>query len=109
MPRSRRGLRRRGAARLLAGVGPGIEPAQPLPSVLIMGLPYPARYRADMDIAEIDVPAVLALGISTAGEFGHGPLKRRRPGWANRLPVGARSLGEPLPVAGGEHIFGREG
>jgi hypothetical protein len=34
------------------------------------------RDRADVYIAEIDVPAVLAFGIPAAGEFGHALLKR---------------------------------
>jgi hypothetical protein len=29
------------------------------------------RDRADLDVSVIDVPAVLALGIVAAGEFGH--------------------------------------
>src|SRR5450432_2155918 len=44
--------------------------------------------RADVDVAEEDVPAVLALGIAAAGKFGHGPLKR-----------GRASHGKPLRVA----------
>jgi hypothetical protein len=36
------------------------------------------RDRAAMDVAVIDVPAVLAFGISAAGESGHVLLKRGR-------------------------------
>jgi hypothetical protein len=32
-----------------------------------------SRDHADMDIAIIDVPAVLAFGIASAGDGGHGP------------------------------------
>jgi hypothetical protein len=34
------------------------------------------RDRADVDVAEVDVPTVLALRIAAAGEGGHAPLKR---------------------------------
>src|SRR5437899_574959 len=57
--------RRRGPARLLAWVGPGIEAAPPFPRVLVIRLAYTARDRADVHVTEIDVPAVLALGIAT--------------------------------------------
>ena len=46
------------------------------------------RDRADAHVAEIDVPAVLAFWISTAGEGGHGPLKRNREA-ASRLNLGS--------------------
>jgi hypothetical protein len=44
---------------------------------------------ADVNIAEIDVPAVLAFGIAAAGEGGHPLLKR-----------GGHGIGKPLRLAG---------
>jgi hypothetical protein len=40
-----------------------------------MRLADTARDRADMHVAEIDVPAVLAFGISAAGECRHTPIE----------------------------------
>jgi ATP dependent DNA ligase domain len=37
------------------------------------------RYRADMDVAEIDVPAVGTFGVAAAGEVGHGAIEARPP------------------------------
>jgi hypothetical protein len=42
-----------------------------------------------MHVPVIDVPAVLAFGISAAGEGGHAPLKRGSTGSGNRLFLGA--------------------
>jgi hypothetical protein len=46
---------------------------------LIVRLARAARDGADMDISEINVPAVLAFRVSAAGELGHPALKRGRP------------------------------
>jgi hypothetical protein len=40
-----------------------------------MRLADTSRDRADVHIAEIDVPAVFTFGISSAGEFGHVGIK----------------------------------
>ena len=68
------------AAALFVRGGPRIEAAQPLLSFLVVGLANTARDRANVNVAEIDVPAVLAFGIPAAGEGGHGLLKRSRDG-----------------------------
>jgi len=81
---------RRGATRLLAGLGAGIEAAAPFPWIFVMRLAYAARDRADPDVTEIDVPAVLAFGVSAADEFGHCPLKRGRPPVCNYQSLGDR-------------------
>ena len=49
--------------------------------------------RANVNVAEIDVPAVLAFWISTAGEGGHGLLKRSRD--ARGKPLGLVVRSEP--------------
>jgi hypothetical protein len=64
------------AAALFARIGSRIEAAQPLPGFLVVWLANTAHDRANVNIAEIDVPTVLAFGIPTAGEGGHGLLKR---------------------------------
>jgi hypothetical protein len=46
----------------LARMCPRIEAAVPFPRILVMRLTDAARDRAHPDIAEIDVPAVWALG-----------------------------------------------
>jgi hypothetical protein len=43
----------------------------------------------DVDMGEIDVPAVLAFRVSAAGELGHGALKRGRPGHGKPLQIAA--------------------
>ena len=48
-----------------------------------------ARDRADADVAAIDVPAVLALAVSAASEFGHAPM----------IPP-VRPEGKPLGMVG---------
>jgi len=48
----------------------------PLPGFLVAWLANTARDRANVNVAEIDVPAILAFGISAAGEGAHGLLKR---------------------------------
>ena len=77
----------RGATALLAGIRPRIEAAQPLPWLLIVRLAHAACDGADVDISEIDVPAVEAFRVSAAGELGHCPLKRGRPGHGKPLQI----------------------
>jgi hypothetical protein len=74
---------------LLARLRTGIEAAIPFPRILVMWLTDAARDRAHANIAEIDVPAVLAFGISTAGEFGHALLKRTAGGRGKPLGIAA--------------------
>jgi len=52
----------------------------------------PARMadRADMDVAEIDMPAVWAFGVAAACELDHGTLKRGRSGWARHGTLSER-------------------
>ena len=47
---------------------------------------YPTGDRANMDVPEVDVPAVLALAIPPAGEVGHGPMIP--PIWSDGKPLG---------------------
>ena len=60
---------------VLAAMRHRVEAALPTPD---QHRPEPgsSRDRAHANVAEIDVPAVLAFWISAAGEDGHGPLKR---------------------------------
>jgi hypothetical protein len=44
------------------------------------------RYRADMHVAEIDVPAVLAFRVAATGEGGHAPMIP--PIWPDVKPLG---------------------
>jgi hypothetical protein len=53
-----------------------IKAAGPAPRIFVMWNPGSERNRADVNIAVIDVPAVVAFGIATAGEGGHALLKR---------------------------------
>ena len=48
-----------------------------MPRVLVMRLADASRDRADVHVAEIDVPAVLAFGISAAGESRHTRIEAR--------------------------------
>jgi hypothetical protein len=61
----------------------------PSPGAFGRGLTDAPRDRAHVNIAEIDVPAVLAFGISTAGEFGHALLKRTAGGRGKPLGIAA--------------------
>jgi hypothetical protein len=76
----------RGAADLFTGIGARIEAALPLPAFKRTGVAHAAGDGADVNVAEIDVPAVGAFGISAAGEFGQSPrfytvwTQRRHPG-----------------------------
>jgi hypothetical protein len=64
----------------------GIEPAQPLSRVLIVQRADTARDGADMHVAEVVVPAVLAgFWVSTSGEFGGMPLFEALAGPATQI------------------------
>jgi len=80
------------AVGLLARLRARIEAAHPLPSFGGSGIADALCDGADMDIAEIDIPAVLAFRVAAAGELGHSALKRGRPGH-----------GKPLTDCGGRH------
>jgi hypothetical protein len=60
----------------------------PLPGFLVAWLANTARDRANVNVAEIDVPAILAFGISAAGEGGHALLKRGRDASGKPLGLG---------------------
>jgi hypothetical protein len=64
------------AVKVLAWFTARVEAASPTPRVLMMRNASANRDRADVDVTEIDVPAIGALGIAAAGELGHAPLKR---------------------------------
>jgi hypothetical protein len=49
-----------------------VEANAPAPLVGMDGHPWADRDVPDVDIAEIDVPAVRAFGLAAAGEGGHG-------------------------------------
>jgi hypothetical protein len=72
----------RGAAALRSRV----KSAQPLPLRGGARIPDAARDRADVHIAEIDLPAVGAVSGKLAGQGGHAPIKAR-PGHARKLSV----------------------
>jgi hypothetical protein len=55
-----------------------------------------ARNRADLHIAVIDVPAVLALGIAAAGEMRPDPSSRQT-GWGEAAGYGAAGAVQPYP------------
>jgi transposase len=57
----------------VAGLTARVETANPSPRILVLRNAGADGDRADMDVSVIDVPAVLAFGIATAGEGGHGP------------------------------------
>jgi hypothetical protein len=92
-----------GAVALLVGLGSRIEAAGPAP--LVDGDARLCRDGADMDIAVIDAPAVLAFGITAAGEGRHGPLKRRLNRESNRVTGCAWNTSEVLPIAGVEKLL----
>jgi hypothetical protein len=69
----------RGAGRFLSGFRSGVEAATPFPLVDVNRAAGAARNRSDMHIAVIDVPAILAFGITAAGEGGHGFIEARWP------------------------------
>src|SRR5207248_3290587 len=75
----------RGAAALFAGIGAGIEPALPMPAFKRTGIADAAGDGADVDIAEIGMRAVLAFGVTAAGELGHSALKRSGTGHGKPL------------------------
>ena len=74
-PRGR--LRRSGPFRWYVHPDDCLEAAAPLPLVRVMRTARTPRDGAGLDVAEIDVPAVGALGVAAAGEDGHGVLKGR--------------------------------
>ena len=65
---------RRRTAGAFAGLAARIEAASPAPRIFIVPDAGAVRDRADMDVAVIDVPAVLAFGIAAASEGGHTPM-----------------------------------
>ena len=87
------------AAALFVRTGSRIEAALPLPGFLVAWLANTARDRANVNVAEIDVPAVLAFWILAAGEGGHGLLKRSRDASGKPLglwcPERAKQKGRP--------------
>jgi hypothetical protein len=68
------------AATLLARSAAGIETAQPLPLGLSVRVADAFDDGADMDITEIDLPAVGAVRVLASGEIGHGRSNRGRAG-----------------------------
>ncbi len=68
---------RRGAAGAFARSRARIEAAAPLPLRGGVGIADAPRDGADMNVTEIDMPAVLAFGITAAGEGGHGAIEAR--------------------------------
>jgi hypothetical protein len=83
------------ASTVLAWPGAGVKSAISAPLVHINGDATEARNRADMHIAIIDMPSVLALRISATGQVRHGPLKRRW-GWrGSRWIWGLRGMRAP--------------
>ncbi len=91
---------RRRAAHVFARLRSRIEAAAPLPSRFSVRVADAARYRSDVDFAEIDQPAVGAARVSAAGEGGHTPLKGTGNPKANLLLVGPRNRRRPLSVGG---------
>jgi hypothetical protein len=77
-----------GAAGMLARMAAGTEAADPFPWRLPRRDTYTTRDRAAMDIAVIDVPAVVAFRIPAAGECGH--RERMQP---------RTKIGKPLQLA----------
>src|SRR5260370_5658561 len=53
----------------------GIEPANPTPRVFIVRNAGADGDRAGVDVAIIDVPAVLAFWVAAAGEGGHAAIE----------------------------------
>jgi hypothetical protein len=72
-----------------AMVRPRIETAVPTPLVDIDWDAGAERDRSHMHVTIVDVPAVVAFGISAAGESGHAPLKRDRAATTIRYRLGA--------------------
>jgi hypothetical protein len=50
----------------------------------------------DVHVTKVDVPAVLAFGVASAGEGGHGLLKRSRTGIGKRYRLRHREEGAAL-------------
>jgi len=79
---------RRDAALASARVGSG-EAATPFKWIGVVRVSGPDRERAGMDVAVVDLPALLAdFRISSAGELRHQTFNCARKHQANRLPVG---------------------
>jgi hypothetical protein len=81
---------RLGAAALLAGIAARIEATKPLP--LWFGVRDAGAFGdgADMNVAEIDVPAVGAVRVGASGEVGHGDIKApSKPAHKLSLPWGS--------------------
>jgi hypothetical protein len=80
---------------MFARLRSGVKAAPPAPLIDVNRAPDAPRDRADVNIAEIDVPAVLAFGVSAAGKFGHGLSKRTA---GPRATAHMRpGMGVPLP------------
>ena len=79
-----------------------IEAAAPFPRICVVGIPGALGNRADVNIAVINVPALLTVCGSAAGEGGACRIEARSSGKTN--PVILRSLGSlsysRLAVAG---------
>jgi hypothetical protein len=68
---------------MLAGMRARIEAAAPIPRIGVVRIADALGNRTDMNIAVINVPAIMAVVYgSAAGEVGHGPsLVRLAPVW----------------------------
>jgi hypothetical protein len=53
-----------------------MEAAAPLPGIDVVWVSGPPRVRADVHVAVIDVPAIMAFRIASSGELGHQSLNR---------------------------------
>lgn len=81
-----------GAIPEFAGPASRIETADPGPLLTMVWDADPARDRADMDVAVVDMPAILAFAITAAGELGHAPIIP--PIWPDGKPL---DIGAYLP------------
>jgi hypothetical protein len=64
------------AVAIFPRLGSRVEAEDPAPLIKIDRSAGADRDRADMDIAAIDVPAIVDFGIAAAGELGYPALKR---------------------------------
>jgi hypothetical protein len=86
--------------RIVARLHTWIEPATPFPLFDVDRAAGAARDRADLDVTIVDVPAILALRVASAGEGGHRPSFRRSTARANYQSLGAWNEAE-LPANAG--------
>ena len=77
---------------VLAGFLTGIETAGPFPAFDRSRIAEAPRDGADVNVTEVDVPAVVAFWITASGQDWHGAIEARQRLSGNALRIGSGSV-----------------